>query len=364
MVGLWALLPLLVAPVAAVQHSFSRRTRLAPEEDLDMDNASAPFQGNATTPWVPDKWPPDPNLTDARYSAFIDKWPMTRGLGQFPFLFDWNYKRSGDAMHKNGTWKADPKTVFIKGRPDTIESLFEDLKVCCDTGRTDRYAYLSSDYRLSRVPQEQLDLFQHFFQGGVFWQARDKDVPGFKTAPVGLNEMYFRLSYSLAEKAIASADVASKPKQALAAWGYLRPLNGIPSRRALKAWLQTTDAGEAGVEHRMIEWNQYWDELAKYRFLLAPNGGGILSPKTDEALLLLTVPIMVRDAELNGKTTFDDWVQLGWPIVVLDSWEEITAARLDEWWAKLSPRLKSFRDNCLTSQGLYRVVTGQVSYCQ
>merc|ERR1719356_284620 len=126
--------------------------RLAPEEEMDTDNASAPFHGNATTPWVPDKWPPDPNLTDARYSAFIDKWPMTRGLGQFPFLFDWNYKRSGDAMHKNGTWKADPKTVFIKGRPDTIESLFEDLKVCCDTG-----------------PQEQLELFQHFFQGGVFW---------------------------------------------------------------------------------------------------------------------------------------------------------------------------------------------------
>lgn len=362
MAGLRALLLLLLAVSAAAIKVATQRTGLQPQE-LDEDGA-IPFQ--KVEAWVPEKWPPDPPLSEKRYSEFIDKWPMTRGLGQFPFLFDWNYKRSGDAVFRNGSWKPDPKTVFIKGRPDTIDSLFEDLKACCDNGRKDRYAYLSSDYRLSRVADETLALFQHFFQGGVFWQARDKDVPGFKTAPVGLNEMYFRLSYGYAEKAIAAAgvDAVHKPKKALAAWGYLRPLNGIPSRRSLKAYLQTDAAGEAGVEHRMIEWSQYWDELAKYKFLLAPNGGGILSPKTDEALLLLTVPIMLRDAELNGKTTFDDWVQLGWPIVVLDSWEEITAARLDEWWVKLSPRLLSFRDNCLTSQGLYRVVTGQVSHCQ
>jgi hypothetical protein len=33
----------------------------------------------------------------------------------------------------------------------------------------------------------------------------------------------------------------------------------------------------------------------------------------------------------------------GFPLVVVDDWDEITPAKLDEWWAELSPKLDNAR---------------------
>mmetsp|Transcript_66665 Transcript_66665/g.133859 ORF Transcript_66665/g.133859 Transcript_66665/m.133859 type:complete len:103 (+) Transcript_66665:50-358(+) len=101
-------------------------------------------------------------------------------------------------------------------------------------------------------------------------------------------------------------------------------------------------------------------DLPKYRFLLSPLGSGIQTAKGIEALMVLTVPVLQR----WGFDAFDELVALGFPMVVVTGWTEVTAANASRWWQALSPRLESFRRNCLTVDGYWRMYTGQVSFCQ
>lgn len=103
----------------------------------------------------------------------------------------------------------------------------------------------------------------------------------------------------------------------------------------------------------------YWEELSRYRFLLAPTGDGIWTPKVTEALLVLTIPIVQR----GPFPLFDDYVKLGFPIVVVEEWEEVNPEALARWWTKLSPRLRSFRDHCMTPDTYWRFAVGEIEYC-
>lgn len=310
-------------------------------------------EANDSSP--PEVWPP-PMPSDPGYKEFITRYPMCRGAGALPDKFDW-YARTPTA----GKPREDPRTVWGGANVGAAENIIKALE-SFPNGRTDRSAYFTGDLFLSKLSNETIAKLKKLFPGGLFYQAKDIEVEGIVTAPVGLNDFYFRKTWQVAQRAISGAgiDVSAKPYKALAAWGYMRKLSGIRSRRLLERFVKTKQAKAAGVVHRMIEPAEYWGELAKYRFLLAPGGGGILSPKTDEALLVLTVPIVIRDF----LPTYDDWPKMGWPIVILDDWGEITASRLDEWWAKLSPRLVSFRDNCLTSEGFFKLVTGTTHHCE
>ncbi|CAK0816325.1 unnamed protein product [Prorocentrum cordatum] len=303
---------------------------------------------------VPEKWPPlQPQ--DPEFFAFIKRYPMCRGVGGLPDMFDW-YARTPKAKVPT----KDPRTVWGGANHEAVEHIIETLEENFPHGRQDRSAYFTGDMFLSMLDEETIERLKKLFKGGLFFQAKDIPWEGVTTAPVGLNEYYFRKTWDVAEKAIAAASVDAKPYAALGAWGYMRKLGGIKSRQLLQGWVETEAAKAAGVQHRMIEPREYFSELAKYKFLLAPGGGGILSPKTDEALLVLTVPIVIRD----GYAAYDDWPKLGWPIVILDAWEEVTAENLDTWWAKFSPRLLRFRENCLTSEGFFKLVTGTSHYCE
>merc|ERR1712110_942848 len=76
----------------------------------------------------------------------------------------------------------------------------------------------------------------------------------------------------------------------------------------------------ARTEFRVIPVANWWFELAKYRFMISPIGAAIQSAKTFEALFVCTVPIIVR----MTFVLFDDLVAMGFPIVVLDSIQEVT----------------------------------------
>merc|ERR1740121_446282 len=121
---------------------------------------------------------------------------------------------------------------------------------------------------------------------------------------------------------------------------------------------ETSRARAAGVDVRTVERSippaDWFKELAKYRFLLSPLGDGIQSSKTIEALLVLTIPIVQR----GPYTAHERLVRMGFPIVIVASWEEITPAFLDHWWRELSPRLARFRHNCVTTEGYWRMITG------
>merc|ERR1712046_564339 len=83
---------------------------------------------------------------------------------------------------------------------------------------------------------------------------------------------------------------------ALAAWNARYqgpPHNGTPPHNAkdgaeLAAFI---DGGaDAYIDRRQLAPTEYFQELAKYRFLIAPNGNGVTSPKFIEAVMLMTIP--------------------------------------------------------------------------
>merc|ERR1712217_402971 len=101
--------------------------------------------------------------------------------------------------------------------------------------------------------------------------------------------------------------------------------------------------------------------LSEYKFMLAPTGTAVQAAKMIEALLVLTVPITQRGH--GSSTVYDDLVHMGFPIIVVSSWQEITPAKLDEWWKALSPQLEHFRSNCLTTDGYYNLILSRGKTC-
>merc|ERR1712032_430844 len=106
---------------------------------------------------------------------------------------------------------------------------------------------------------------------------------------------------------------------------------GGESRRLARHWAVSAEARSAGVEVRSIAQGTWYAELARYRFLISPMGLGIQSTKIIEALLVLTIPIVLR----TGTPTFDDLARSGVPLVVLDDWGGVSAQSLAGWWLSL-----------------------------
>lgn len=131
------------------------------------------------------------------------------------------------------------------------------------------------------------------------------------------------------------------------------------SRRQMRAWANSSAARAAGVEFRLVPSADWYSELANYRFLLSPIGSAIQTSKTVEALMVLTVPVIQR----MGYDAHDELVRMGFPLVIVEGWPEITTESLEQWWQALGPRLESFRRNCLTVDGFWHIFTGQLAYC-
>jgi hypothetical protein len=134
----------------------------------------------------------------------------------------------------------------------------------------------------------------------------------------------------------------------LAAWGerwkHLDKI--IEDRMLLDSFLDNHEF----LERKFIPFDQYWQQLAKYKFLLAPQGQGIQAPKLAEAWMVKTVPIATKNP------CFIDLKNLGYPLVLLDDWTEVTLSNLEVWseyyesidWQKVRYQLtNSFLDKLL-----------------
>lgn len=162
-------------------------------------------------------------------------------------------------------------------------------------------------------------------------------IDGVGVAPIGLTELYLsRLAPSALVDQMKRADRLFSDKSGLfAGWGaYYGFLDDhIASRKSADKWLKSTPL----ATREMVPQGVYFARLAESRFSLCPAGRGVQSPKIMEALLTKTIPITPRDP------AFVELSNLGFPLVAIDSWDSITAAKLDEWWTELSPRLNDAR---------------------
>jgi hypothetical protein len=216
----------------------------------------------------------------------------------------------------------------------------------------------------------------------IYYYVTDVVVEGVSTLPLGFTEMYMRgRTDGLLDAWVqTSTSDTWKVHSILAAWGlyaagsdqhFVRRDNppgawgtltgpwvevanhAIDIRNHAAEWIDTPEGKATGVERRTIERDQWWMELSKYKFIIVPLGTAIQCAKVVEALSMLTIPIIKR----GPFRTHDDLQRMGFPIVLVDAWVDITPESMKEWWRYLSPMLLAFREHCLNTEGFWRLLT-------
>jgi hypothetical protein len=216
----------------------------------------------------------------------------------------------------------------------------------------------------------------------IYFYATDVALEGVKTMPLGFTEMYMqdRTDSFLDAWMQTSTNDTWKVHSILAAWGKYNKLEGghmspeenspggkgplarawteianhaIDIRNDAAAWAGTPEGMATGVQRRFINKEQWWIELSKYKFTIVPLGSAIQCSKLPEALSMLTIPVIKR----GPFSTHDDLVRMGFPIVIVEAWVDITWESMKRWWRKISPMLLVFRESCLNTEGYWRLLT-------
>lgn len=177
----------------------------------------------------------------------------------------------------------------------------------------------------------------------VFYEAMDVAVPGVFAMPIALQEFYYR------EQPEAFGVIRRGKRDSadgvIAAWGAWWQLPNIKSRQSLKAFCREHSAANAWLTCSKVAKFEWWSKLSGVRFMLYPEGNGIQSPKQFEAFLVGSVPIALRNV------AFEDLSAAGWPIVLVDRWEEVLVKEnRDSWWRIYGKRL-----SVLKTRGLLTV---------
>eukprot|EP00408_Alexandrium_pacificum_P064983 CAMPEP_0171157910 /NCGR_PEP_ID=MMETSP0790-20130122/2216_1 /TAXON_ID=2925 /ORGANISM="Alexandrium catenella, Strain OF101" /LENGTH=645 /DNA_ID=CAMNT_0011622289 /DNA_START=73 /DNA_END=2010 /DNA_ORIENTATION=+ len=260
---------------------------------------------------------------------------------KFMRMFDWY--QLGDEQnltHRN------PKTVLCRGNK---------LDLCWNHVST-LQPLKAGETRLLAIGQEDTNLsgetrFIKIFQSSrrfsrIIFEAKDVKMPGVGTFPIGLNDLYVEMNGPQnIMKAVREASLQKKDKHVLAAWGKIWGV--LDAKLTSRMAAQNFTDSSCFVNRTMVDITDYWEALSEHRFLLAPSGSGVQSPKVAEALMVLTIPIV------DWNPAWEDMVNDGWPMVLVDDWNEITPAKLVQWYAELSPKLHAFRLR-LTASGAFR----------
>lgn len=266
-----------------------------------------------------------------------------------------------------------PKSVLVYGG-HLLPRVRRDYGTLLETSSRDRILVVWGDQLLSTLVNEAKDNWQEDIAWlwaqfrRVAFQAKDLPVPYIYTAPVGLDEMYMRGQiWRTADMAMRAASLEGKQRNVLATRGLHVTLDDfrtlppsysavVASRETSVKWAQSQEASGL-VDYRVVPASQWWHELSTYRFLLAPHGLAVQTSKTIGALMVLTVPIVQK------ANAHEDLQKMGFPILMVDAWDNITSELLRVAWNILSPRLQSFRAKCLTAESYWRFYTGELGIC-
>jgi hypothetical protein len=245
---------------------------------------------------------------------------------------------------------SDPETVWVRPQNKELHMLRDKLSTLAPRSKSRILVIAGEDFHLSTVLGP-IDEVADWFDK-IYYEAKDVQHDQIKTFPIGFTEMYEEYPHrrcgqehnapcwnmkSLAARVFNMQDttqahqlLADKSETVLAAWGAMWEVDYVKSRTRAQAFVAKTSA--PWLVHKTVAFNQWFDELAKHRFMISPSGNGVQSPKLLEAMLMGTIPIV--ESEYAAYTDLRD---MGLPIVVVDSWDEITPDKLALWWAQLSP---------------------------
>ncbi|MEN8447577.1 MAG: hypothetical protein ABG776_21460 [Cyanobacteria bacterium J06555_13] len=164
----------------------------------------------------------------------------------------------------------------------------------------------------------------------IYYEAKDIDHSQIKSFCMGFTSFYLkRVGLDVISELSVSVSNPMWEKQGLlAAWGGIFPAldQRLSDRRAAIDFVESC----AWIQREALEPADYWKRLAESKFLLAPAGRGVQSPKLAEAWLMRTVPIV------TDNPCFRDLQRAGFPLLILKTWNELTQEVLQEFEPKRS----------------------------
>ena len=209
----------------------------------------------------------------------------------------------------------------------------------------------------------------------IFYECYDIQFDGIWPLPIPLTSFYVMMQGPNNVLAAAARPWREKRrKDVMGAFGKVWHLEdrdsaaGVSRQEALKFCQRRQQAEWLTCE--LVDGRQWFQTLGEFRFLLNPTGNGIQSPKATEAMLSGVIPISqrlakgaVRGGARHGVAAFDSLLKSGWPMVVVDHWEEVAnQTNRDRWWAELSPKLRRMREGgAFTVEGWMRYLSGSLA---
>lgn len=224
-------------------------------------------------------------------------------------------------------WKPDSRTLLRFRRPVPrrvlclahpaslarllkLRFLLHDISLCI----------AGEDTRLSRLLPQVERLAPHCRK--IFYEAKDIRHPFVRSFSMGFNSYYLERVGSevfLGQvEGVRSGEIVKEG--VLAAWGGIwKQLDEeLEERRAASDFIEQS----TWLHREMLNPKEYTRRLARSKYLIAPAGAGVQSPKLAEAWLLRTVPVAV------GNPCLEDLQAAGYPLLLLDNWSDLTPERL------------------------------------
>jgi hypothetical protein len=236
--------------------------------------------------------------------------------------------------------RADVHAVFVEPRPRPLKQL---LRACARYGGFPEATAVfgSSNSRLSAVKHLVERAKWSCAFRNMFYEALDIALPNVSVAPLGLDEMFIASAgEEHVRRTILGATFAAKTQAVLVANGHFWD---VPRARRYREDFTEFLRKACWLASLSLEPARYWEELARARFLIVPGGQGVQASKVVEALLVLTVPVTRREA------AFDQLIELGFPLLVVERWDDITQELLASKYKEFYPRLQAFRKRLLAT---------------
>jgi len=232
-------------------------------------------------------------------------------------MFDWVYWRPKD-FKATRTTNESPRSILCLADPRSINWVLNEAEF----NSRPTLVIAGTDSHLSDYIGDLESNSERFKK--IYFEAKNINSELITSFSMGFDATYIRDSgKNNILTAIEYSDVNKKSSSLLCAWGKQWPTldETIDDRSSAHVFLKKNSK----YERRMLDYNEYWQEVAKHYFMLAPAGNGVQAPKLAESWMVKTVPIVIKNP------CFVDLYDMGYPMVILDSWDEITDTSLENW---------------------------------
>lgn len=181
--------------------------------------------------------------------------------------------------------------------------------------------FFGEDTKLSNVRKPVKAIAARFSR--AYYEARNVDMPGVDIMPIGIQEFYLRQQdfqkILPLQRRVATNLNKSRPFKVIAAAGAYWNLKNT-DRRDIQTLCENPLRGD--YISCSVQKATWWQRLASSSHMLNPLGNGHQSPKFYEALLMGVIPVCTR------HLVFVRLHALGWPVILLDTFKNVTNATL------------------------------------